>query len=114
MILTGTYLAQYSLGVEKRKSHYSLEEIKATFCSPNKLNITVTALRCLRSLGMTLEEVVAVIQSLRTGHFYKSMTNDYDASIWQDVYHAKHGKIELYIKFTTDIRGYLLISFKEK
>jgi hypothetical protein len=30
------------------------------------------------------------------------------------VYHVPHGTIVLYVKFTTDAEGYLVISFKDK
>ena len=48
------------------------------------------------------------------GQFYKAMTSDVNSAIWQDVYHVPHESIVLYVKFTTDIEGYLVISFKEK
>ena len=35
-------------------------------------------------------------------------------AIWQDVYHVPHGVTVLYVKFTTDAEGYLVIGFKEK
>jgi hypothetical protein len=42
------------------------------------------------------------------------MTSDVSSAIWQDVYHVPHGSLVLYVKFTTDAEGYLVISFKEK
>jgi motility quorum-sensing regulator/GCU-specific mRNA interferase toxin len=46
--------------------------------------------------------------------FYKSMTSFANSAIWQDVYHVPHVAIVLYVKFTTDAEGYLVISFKDK
>lgn len=46
--------------------------------------------------------------------FYKSMTSLASSAIWQDVYHVTYEAIVLYVKFTTDADGYLVISFKEK
>ena len=46
--------------------------------------------------------------------FYKSMTSMADHRIWQDVYHVEFGALVLYVKFTTDAEGYLVISLKEK
>ncbi len=46
--------------------------------------------------------------------FYKSMTAFADHRIWQDVYHVPCNGLVLYVKFTTDAQGYLVISFKEK
>lgn len=42
------------------------------------------------------------------------MTSQADHRVWQDVYHVPFKDLVLYVKFTTDAQGYLLISFKEK
>lgn len=42
------------------------------------------------------------------------MTSDASSAIWQDVYHVPRGSLVLYVKLTTDLEGYLVISFKEK
>ena len=42
------------------------------------------------------------------------MTSIADVRIWQDVYHVRCGETLLYVKFTTDAEGYLVISLKEK
>lgn len=57
--------------------------------------------------------VVLCIQGITRRHLYKSMTSDADSRIWQDVYHVPFRDIILYVKFTTDPQGYLLLSFKE-
>lgn len=100
--------------MEKRRPRYALGTIKATFATVAALRITKTALTCAERLGITLQGVVAIIQSMTREHFYKSMTSDANSAIWQDVYHVPHGSLVLYVKFTTDIEGYLVISFKEK
>lgn len=113
--LTGTLKVPYSSsGVEKKKPHYSLDTIKATFVSVLALRITKTATRCAEELGITLEQVVGIIQSMTREQFYKSMTSDANSAIWHDVYHVPHDALVLYVKFTTDSEGYLVISFKEK
>ena len=55
-----------------------------------------------------------MIQTITRKHFYKSITAIADTRIWQDVYHVPCGLTALYVKFTTDAEGYLVISFKEK
>ena len=100
--------------MEKRKPHFDLGTIQATFCEVGALRITRTALRCARDLGLSLDDVVACIQSIGPRHFYKSMTSHASAAIWQDVYHVPYRSLVLYVKFTTDIEGYLVISFKER
>jgi motility quorum-sensing regulator / GCU-specific mRNA interferase toxin len=42
------------------------------------------------------------------------MTSQADARIWQDVYHVPSGGMVLYVKFTIDADGKLLLSFKER
>jgi motility quorum-sensing regulator/GCU-specific mRNA interferase toxin len=100
--------------VEKRRPHYALGTIKATFSTITALRITKTALSCAKQLGITLQGVVTIIQSMTREQFYKSMTSDANSAIWQDVYHVPYGSLVLYVKFTTDVEGYLVISFKEK
>ncbi len=100
--------------MEKKKPHYSLATIKATFVTVRALRITKTATTCAEALDVTLEEVVGIIQRMTREQFRKSMTSDANRAIWQDVYHVPHAAILLYVKFTTDAEGYLVISFKEK
>jgi motility quorum-sensing regulator/GCU-specific mRNA interferase toxin len=100
--------------VEKKKPHYALGTIKATFTTVRSLRITKTATSCAETIGLTLQDVVNVIQAMTREQFYKSMTSDASSAIWQDVYHVPHGTLVLYVKFTTDLEGYLVISFKEK
>lgn len=104
----------YWLIMEKNKAHYSLDAIKAVFSNPQSLRMSVSAILSMNSLGMTAKDVVAVIQSLRYRDLYKSMTSYRDHRIWQDVYHIKYNELVLYLKFTVDNEGYLIISFKEK
>jgi hypothetical protein len=43
------------------------------------------------------------------------MTSNYNASIWQDVYHVPHSGRTLYVKFTDNGGSqFTLLSFKEK
>lgn len=100
--------------MEKRAPHYALDSIKATFTSPSKLRITVTARSTAFALGIYLDAIVALIQSITREMFLKSMTSLGDHRIWQDVYHVPYASTVLYVKFTTDAEGYLVISFKEK
>ena len=94
--------------------HYDLGSIKATFSTVIALRMTKSALTTSEALGLTLAGVVALIQGMTRAQFYKSMTSLGDHRIWQDVYHVPHADRVLYVKFTTDIEGYLVISLKEK
>jgi motility quorum-sensing regulator / GCU-specific mRNA interferase toxin len=88
--------------------------IKADFSTASALRITRTALTCAAALDIDLETIVAIIQSLTPRQFYKSMTSHASSTVWQDVYHVPWRETLLYVKFTTDAQGYLVISFKEK
>jgi hypothetical protein len=48
------------------------------------------------------------------GAVLQVITSHASSAIWQDVYHVPLGYIVLYVKFTTDAEGYLVISFKDK
>lgn len=98
---------------EKRKSSYPLEEIKKSFADPERLNRTFTATKGAEDLGMDEEAVVAVIAGLTNANFDKSMTAYHDHTLWQDVYKPAFDGRQLYVKFTRDAQGsLLLISFK--
>lgn len=65
-------------------------------------------------LGMDEQAVADVIAGLTRADFEKSMRSDISPAIWQDVYMPLVGNRELYVKFTVDARGeLLLISFKD-
>ncbi|MEY4515388.1 MAG: hypothetical protein RLZZ450_7510 [Pseudomonadota bacterium] len=100
--------------MEKRKPTYDLESIKAEFCSVQALRMTRSARTSVFALELSLLDVVEVIQSMSRRHFYKSMTAHEDHRLWQDVYHVPRAGLMLYVKFTIDDVGNLLISFKEK
>ena len=100
---------------EKRKPTYDLAAFKAAFSKVDRLALTGTALRTSVALGFGRVEIVATIQSMQRGQFYKSMTSYADARLWQDVYHVPSPVGLLYVKFTADVvTEFLLLSFKEK
>jgi hypothetical protein len=65
-------------------------------------------------LGMDEHAVIDVIARLTPRGFDKSMRSEIDPTVWQDVYKPFMGRRELYVKFTVDACGeLLLISFQE-
>lgn len=76
--------------------------------------MTRTAQNTALALGLLLGDIVTLIRGMTRRQFYKSMTSNVDHRIWQDVYRVPHADISLYVKFTTDAQGYLLISLKEQ
>lgn len=99
---------------EKKKPTYDLESIKSEFSTVKTLRMTRTARDGAFALGLSLQDVVDVIASMTRQQFYKSMTSYNDHKTWQDVYHVPVAGVPVYVKFTTDDEGKLLISFKEK
>lgn len=100
---------------EKRKPTYDLDAFKVSFASTERLAVTGTALRSAAALGYGRAEIVATIQMMQRGHFYKSMTAYSNSRLWQDVYHVPSPVGLLYVKFTADaVTEFLLLSFKEK
>lgn len=100
--------------MEKKKPHYDLGSIKATFVSVRTLRITKTSTSCAEALGISMQQVVNVVQAMTRTQFYKSMTSHASSAIWQDVYHVPYEATVLYVKFTTDAEGYLVIGFKKR
>ena len=100
---------------EKLSPTYSLSSIQSTFCNAKKLSVTGTALDDAATLGFDPVEMVKTIQTIRSTHFYKSMTTYANHKLWQDVYHVPSRAGILYVKFQADlITQFRLMSFKEK
>ena len=98
----------------RREAHYPLKAIKAAFSDPARLNRTMTAASGAEDLGMDEQAVIDVIAGLTRRDFDKSMPSGVNPAILQDVYKPIIDGRELYVKFTLDTRGeLLLISFKE-
>ncbi len=100
--------------MDKRKATFDLEGFRQEFCTTRALRMTRTAQNACFALGLSLQDVVAVVQSMKRSHFYKSMTSHDDHSVWQDVYHVPWGGFVLYVKLTVDSLGRLILSLKEK
>jgi motility quorum-sensing regulator/GCU-specific mRNA interferase toxin len=79
-----------------------------------KVRATASAFDGARELGINdLAGMCAVVMSLTSADFYKSMTTHADHRIWQDVYHTKTAnRAEAYLKLTV-IDDVLIVSFKE-
>jgi motility quorum-sensing regulator/GCU-specific mRNA interferase toxin len=99
--------------MEKHKPHYLLKAIQAQMVTPDVMNLTLSALDGIRSVGMAQEDALAVVQGLTAVGFYKSMTTNLNHRVWQDVYHSEWQGVSLYIKFQ-QAGEYFVISFKER
>ncbi len=99
--------------MEKSTPHCKLPEVRA-LVEGGHVRATASAFGGARELGINdLSGMCAVIMSLTSANFYKSMTTHADHRIWQDVYHAKTtADDEVYLKLTV-IDDVLIVSFKE-
>lgn len=100
--------------MEKRKPHYDLATVQRIAAGLGAAAFTKTALDGGRAMGLTVAEMLDVVEALSQRDFYKSMTTNVDHTVWQDVYHADTslGR-KAYIKVT--MRDHApVIQFKEK
>lgn len=99
--------------MEKSTPHCKLAVVKDLIES-GRVRATASAFSGARELGINdLAGMCAVVMSLTTTHFYKSMTTHADHRIWQDVYRTHTaGGDEVYLKLTV-IDDVLIVSFKE-
>lgn len=99
--------------MEKNTPHCKLIVVKACI-KAGQVRATATAYNGARELGISdLVGMCAVVLSLTSKDFYKSMTAHADHTIWQDVYNAKTTSgDEVYLKLTV-IDDVLIVSFKE-
>ncbi len=74
--------------MDKRRPHYSLRDVQKLVAVKGCDTFTLTAVTNARLMGLSADQSVAVIASLTSAMFYKSMTTHHDSSVWQDVYHA--------------------------
>ena len=68
--------------MERRKPHHDLGTFKTAFSTCDALRVTRTALQDAMELGFTRAMMVDVIQSMKPGQFYKSMTALADSGMW--------------------------------
>ncbi len=98
--------------MEKRTPHYPLKAIQEQMRDVVGLRLTFSAQVGIARLDWDYDEAVTVVRRLSRNNFYKSMTTHADHRVWQDVYHAAHRGVELYVKFQRAADGYFTISFK--
>ena len=101
--------------MEKNTPHYNLVVIKEDVTRLGEKAFTRSARIDGNGLGLSVEEMQAVIVGLHGKMLYKSMTTYDDHRVWQDVYHTSSQGLEIYIKVTyRPGGGPPVISFKEK
>lgn len=96
------------------RATYDLAAYKAEFSSVPTIRYPQLSLVGAQALGLTVEDMMAVVQALTAADFYKTMPSNVDVAIFQDVYRPTYGGVCLYVKLTISSAGRLLISFKER
>jgi motility quorum-sensing regulator / GCU-specific mRNA interferase toxin len=100
--------------VSRQRPYYPLGTVKAAFADVTRLNRTMSAIQGAEALWMDEQEVIDVIADLTEHDFEKSMPSNINPAIWQDVYKPYVNNRQLYVKFTLDAQGeLLLISFED-
>ena len=97
--------------MEKRTPHCPLSVVK-TLIDAGKVRTTQSARSGAAALDLDYRGMLAVIQALTPGDFYKSMTTHADHRLWQDVYRPATEVGDLYLKLMV-IDDVLIVSFKE-
>ena len=97
--------------MEKQTPHCKLSVVKAMIEAGN-VRTTKAAREGGAALGMDFDSMIAVVKTLTTTDFYKSMTTYTDHRMWQDVYRPTTPMGEIYLKLTV-IDEVLIVSFKE-
>ncbi len=99
--------------MEKGTPHCKLSVVKALI-EAGQVRATASAFSGARELGISdMAGMCAIVMSLKSSDFYKSMTTHADHRIWQDVYHARtEHSADVYLKLTV-IDDVLIVSFKE-
>ena len=99
--------------MEKGTPHCKLPVVRALI-EAEKVRATASAFSGARELGINdLAGMCAVVMSLTSAEFYKSMTTHGDHRIWQDVYHAKTASgARVYLKLAV-VDEVLIVSLKE-
>ena len=97
--------------MEKRTPHCPLSVVK-TLIDAGKVRTTQSARSGAAALDLDYRGMLAVIQALTPGDFYKSMTSHADHRLWQDVYRPTTEVGDIYLKLTV-IDDVLIVSFKE-
>lgn len=97
--------------MEKLTPHCKLSVIK-TLVETGKVRTTYSAEQGAAQMGLSVSDMLAVVQALTTTDFYKSMTTHADHTVWQDVYRPSTQAGDVYLKLTV-IDDVLIVSFKE-
>jgi hypothetical protein len=92
--------------MEKRRPHYSLEQLQQLLADERTRVITRTCRREAADIGYLDDEmIVERVRRLNRREFYKAMTVHGNSALWQDVYKSADDERSLYIKLQLAATG---------
>ncbi len=100
--------------MEKRKPHYGLAQVKELIRDGSYRATRTALLSAARDFGfIEASQLAGCVLQLESGDFYKSMTTQYDSTLWQDVYHTLVRDRRAYVKVQIMDDNTVIISFKD-
>ena len=97
---------------DKLKRTYALPDVKELIEKDEIVPPGTGVIKDANKMGFSVYEAHQEILNLEPSDFYKSMTENYNHRVWQDVYKKKIKGISVYIKFKIFEDQFLLTSFK--
>lgn len=92
---------------------HNLNQFKAAMA--HNLRWTGAARTGAAEIGFGVSDVKAIIATIDSAMFYKTMPSEKRVGLMQDVYHVPSRAGVLYVKFTDDgVAEFMLLSFKRK
>jgi hypothetical protein len=96
---------------EKRKPTYLLKDVKRLI-NKNKIICLKTVTETTNTMCLTISQAHEEILNLENKNFYKSIPDNCNPKVWQDVYKKEIKGFPVYIKFKIVDDMFLLMSFK--
>jgi motility quorum-sensing regulator/GCU-specific mRNA interferase toxin len=97
--------------MENRTPHCELAVVRI-LVDAGRVRTTRAAREGGAALRFDFDGMLAIVRSLTSADFYKSMTTHADHRVWQDVYRPTTSAGKVYLKLTV-VDGLLIVSFKE-
>ncbi|MDZ7696050.1 MAG: type II toxin-antitoxin system MqsR family toxin [Deltaproteobacteria bacterium] len=97
---------------DKKKRVYPLPEVKRLIWKDLIIDPSLNVRQGATDVGLSVYEAHQEILTLESRHFYKSTTEIFNHTVWQDVYKKEIKGISVYIKFKICEGKFLLTSFK--
>src|SRR5690242_954418 len=85
--------------MRKRTPSYNLKFVQYSFPDTESLVMSSVARRQLGNLGISLDELVQIIQVLTEEHFVDTTCLSSDFQLWKDTYSIPWGEENLFLSF---------------